>query len=269
MKRSASWAWTVLGTVFLFYLLPMVAMARFAFQQVPVIRLGWGTFLERWTLEPMMRSLTSELFLSSAWLSIRIGILSVVLSLTLLVPTTVYVHVRLMKARPFVEILTILPYVVPPIALVVGIAGALRSTVPGFLASPFSLVPFYVVMALPFTFRSLDAGLRSVDLKTLVEASRSLGASWHSTVMLVILPNLKVGVINASFLTFAVVLGEFTVASLLLKQTLPTYLAISQGQNPQGTFAVGLLLMFVSAGLFAVMNRLTRGKSGQVGSVGY
>jgi putative spermidine/putrescine transport system permease protein len=153
--------------------------------------------------------------------------------------------------------------------LVVGIAGALRSTVPGFLASPFSLVPFYVVMALPFTFRSLDAGLRSVDLKTLVEASRSLGASWHSTVMLVILPNLKVGVINASFLTFAVVLGEFTVASLLLKQTLPTYLAISQGQNPQGTFAVGLLLMFVSAGLFAVMNRLTRGKSGQVGSVGY
>jgi putative spermidine/putrescine transport system permease protein len=87
--------------------------------------------------------------------------------------------------------------------------------------------------------------------------------------MLVILPNLKVGVINASFLTFAVVLGEFTVASLLLKQTLPTYLAISQGQNPQGTFAVGLLLMFVSAGLFAVMNRLTRGKSGQVGSVGY
>lgn len=269
MKQRAVWAWSVLAVVFLFYLLPMVAMARFAFQQVPVIRLGWGTLFQNWTVEPMMRSLTSDMFISSAWLSIRIAVLSVVLSLVLLVPTTVYVHVRLMRARPFVEILTILPYVVPPIALVVGIAGALRSSIPGFLASPFSLVPFYVVMALPFTFRSLDAGLRSVDLKTLVEASRSLGASWRSTVMLVLLPNLKVGVINASFLTFAVVLGEFTVASLLLKQTLPAYLAISQGQNPQGTFAVGLLLMIVSAGLFALMNRLTRGKSGHVGSVGY
>jgi putative spermidine/putrescine transport system permease protein len=217
----------------------------------------------------MMRSLTSEQFISSAWLSIRIGVLSVALSLVLLVPTTVYVHVRLLKARAFVETLTILPYVVPPIALVVGIAGALRSTIPGFLASPFSLVPFYVIMAMPFTFRSLDAGLRAVDLKTLVEAARSLGAPWRSTLFRVILPNMRVGVINASFLTFAVVLGEFTIASLLLKQTLPAYLAISQGQNPQGTFAVGLLLMLVSAGLFAVMNRLTRGKAGHVGSVGY
>ena len=244
-------------------------MARFAFQQVPVIRLGRDTLFSNWTFEPMMRSLTSEQFISSAWLSIRIGVLSVALSLVLLVPTTVYVHVRLLKARAFVETLTILPYVVPPIALVVGIAGALRSTIPGFLASPFSLVPFYVIMAMPFTFRSLDAGLRAVDLKTLVEAARSLGAPWRSTLFRVILPNMRVGVINASFLTFAVVLGEFTIASLLLKQTLPAYLAISQGQNPQGTFAVGLLLMLVSAGLFAVMNRLTRGKAGHVGSVGY
>ncbi len=269
MKRRAVWPWTVLGLVLAFYLLPMLAMARFAFQQVPVIRLGWETALTGWTIEPMIRSLTSDVFLESAWLSVRIGLSSVALSLLLLVPTTVYVHVRLDKARSFVEILTILPYVVPPIALVVGIAGALRSTFPGFLASPFSLVPFYVVMALPFTFRSLDVGLRSVDLKTLVEASRSLGASWAVTLFRVILPNLRVGIINASFLTFAVVLGEFTVASLLLKQTLPAYLAISQGQNPQGTFAVGLLLMVVSAGLFALMNRLTRGKSGHVGSVGY
>jgi putative spermidine/putrescine transport system permease protein len=29
-----------------------------------------------------------------------------------------------------------------------------------------------VLLALPFAFRALDAGLRAVDLKTLVEASR-------------------------------------------------------------------------------------------------
>jgi len=144
----------------------------------------------------------------------------------------------------------------------------MRSTIPSFLSSPFSLVPFYVVIALPFSFRSLDVGLSSIDLRTLVEASRSLGAGWLRTVRSVILPNLKVGVVNASFLTFAVVLGEFTIASLLLKFTLPAYMAEAQGNNPQGTFTVGLLLLVVSALLLGVMNRITRGKSQVVSTIG-
>jgi putative spermidine/putrescine transport system permease protein len=88
------------------------------------------------------------------------------------------------------------------------------------------------------------------------------------TVSLVILPNIKTGVVSASFLTFAVVLGEFTIASLLLKFTLPAYLAEAQGNNPQGTFTVGLLLIVVSALLLGVMNRITRGKSQIVSTIG-
>ena len=188
--------------------------------------------------------------------------------MVLLVPTAIYVHVRLKKARPFIEILSILPYVVPPIALVVGISGAMRNIVPSFIASPYSLVPFYVIISLPFSFRSLDIGLSSIDIKTLVEASRSLGAGWIRTIRSVILPNLKVGIVNSSFLTFAVVLGEYTIASLLLKFTLPAYMAESQGNNPQGTFTVGLLLLVVSAALLGVMNRFTRKKGAVVPTVG-
>ena len=268
MKRNNVWAKILLFTVGAFYALPMLAMARFSFQRVPVIKLGWSTLLKNWTFEPMFDAVTSDRFLEAGWLSVRLAILSVLLSLLILVPTTVYVHVRLMKARAFVELLSILPFVVPPIALVVGISSAMRSTIPSFLSSPFSLVPFYVVIALPFTFRSLDVGLSSIDLKTLVEASRSLGAGWLRTVRSVILPNLKVGVVNASFLTFAVVLGEFTIASLLLKFTLPAYMAEAQGNNPQGTFTVGLLLLVVSALLLGVMNRITRGKSQIVSTIG-
>lgn len=267
MKPGRIWAWTVIGVVFAFYVLPMLAMARFAFQRVPVIKLGRETLFTGWTVEPLTRALSSQKFLDAGWLSLRVALLSVLLSMIILVPTTVWVHVRLPRARGFVETLTILPYVVPPIALVVGIAGVLKATFPRFLASPFSLVPFYVILALPFTFRALDVGLRSIDLKTLVEASRSLGAGWRQTVTTVIVPNIKVGVINSSFLTIAVVLGEYTIASLLLKFTLPTFLAESQGQNPQGAFAVGLLLMVLSALLFALMNRVTKSGSRNVTAV--
>jgi len=109
--------------------------------------------------------------------------------------------------------------------------------------------------------------LNSIDLKTLVEASRSLGAGWMRTVSSVILPNIKAGVVSASFLTFAVVLGEYTVASLLLKFTLPAYLAEAQGNNPQGTFTVGLLLIVVTALLLGVINRVTRSKSQVVSNI--
>ena len=268
MKNRSAFSTWILVVVGAFYILPMLAMARFAFQRVPVIKLGRSTILSGWTVEPLFDAFTNTRFLEASWLSVQLAILSVALSLLILVPTTVYVHVRLTRARPFVEMLAIMPYVVPPIALVVGISGAMRSTVPSFLASPFSLVPFYVLISLPFSFRSLDTGLSSLDLKTLIEASRSLGAGWVRIIGSVILPNLKVGVVNASFLTFAVVLGEYTVASLLLKFTLPAYLAESQGDNPQGAFAVGLVLLFVSAALFGIMNRLSRSKGQIVPAVG-
>ena len=249
MKRNNAWAKFLLLAVGAFYALPMLAMARFSFQKVPVIKLGWSTLLKNWTIGPMIDAVTSDRFLEAGWLSVRLAILSVLLSLLILVPTTVYVHVRFMRARAFVELLSILPFVVPPIALVVGISSAMRNTIPSFLSSPFSLVPFYVVIALPFSFRSLGAG-------------------WMRTVSSVILPNIKAGVVSASFLTFAVVLGEYTIASLLLKFTLPAYLAEAQGNNPQGTFTVGLLLIVVSALLLGAMNRITRGKSQIVSTIG-
>jgi putative spermidine/putrescine transport system permease protein len=264
MKRRNFWSKSVLIVVLAFYVLPMIAMARFSFQRIPVIKLSWSTLGKNWTAESLVEAVTSDRFHQAAWLSLRLALFSVLLSLLIVVPTTVYVHVAKTGARSYVEFLSMLPYVVPPIALVVGIASAMKLLGSWFLASQFCLVPFYVVISLPFTFRSLDVSLGAIDLKTVVEASRSLGASWIRTVRSVILPNLRVGIINASFLCFATVLGEFTIASLLLKFTIPTYLAESQGANPQGTFSVGLLLLATSSLIFGFMNRLSKKKGHSV-----
>ena len=121
----------------------------------------------------------------------------------LLVPTAVWTHLRLPKMRTFIEFITVLPYMIPAIALVAGIV-IVKPHARWFLNSNYALIPFYVVLALPFTYRSIDAGLRAIDLRTLVDASRSLGAGWGATLRKVLIPNLRAAIISAAFLTAAV-----------------------------------------------------------------
>ena len=81
-----------------------------------------------------------------------------------------------------------------------------------------------MIQALPFTYRALDAGMRALDLRTLSDAAKSVGASWPRTLWHVILPNLRTAMLAASFLTIAIVLGEYTISSLLLFNTFAVYI---------------------------------------------
>lgn len=240
-----------------FFVTPLLAMARFALQNVPMIRLGSSTLFENWSLSGVTRSFSEPGFGDSFWLSLQLAFGTVLATLALLLPTTLWVHLRIPKARTLVEFLTILPYVIPPIALVAGIL-PLKPYARWFLNSPLSLIPFYVVLALPFTFRALDAGIRAIPLRTLVDASRSLGAGWGQTMLRVLLPNLRASIVSASFLTAAVVLGEYTVASVLLKRTLPQFMAEYQQREPQGGMGLALLSLLATTLLFVVLGLVTR-----------
>ncbi len=242
-----------------YFAIPLLAMARFSFQLVPVAALGWETLGDRWTLGGLGAAFVDPGLRRSLVVSGEIMAGTILLDLGLLVPTALWAHLRVPRLRPLVEGITLLPWVVPPIALVVGVAGTFRGWAPWFLATHLSLIPFYVVLSLPFTYRSLDAGLRAIDLQTLTEAARNLGAGWWQTLLLVVLPNIRGAVIGVSFLTATVVLGEFTIAALLLENTFPTYLLEYQRSEPQGGMALALLSMVATAallmGIAAVVGR--------------
>ncbi len=247
----------------LFFTLPLLSMARFSFQNVPMIRLGFSTLFDGWSPKSVTKAFGNPDFRTSLALSARLALGTVALTLILLLPTTLWVHLRLPKARALVEFLTVLPYVIPPIALVAGIL-PLKPHARWFLNSNYSLIPFYAVLAMPFTFRSLDAGIRALDVKTLVDASRSLGAGWGTTLRRVLVPNIRTAIISASFLTAAVVLGEYTMARVLLKRTLPAFMAQYQGSEPQGGMALGLTALVATTALFAVLSLLTRRRGQRV-----
>ncbi len=256
MKVGRKVAWLVLVIVGVYYAVPMIAMTRFAFQRIPVIKLSTANLFEKWTIRPLIDTFFETEFRNSAMLSVKLAIATAFLTLVLLVPTMAIAHLRSLKMRRMIELSATLPFVVPAIALVVGFAGAFRDTLPILIRSPFGLVPLYVITALPFTHRTLENGLAALDLRTLVDASRSLGASWQRIILFVIVPNIRASIATASFLAFTVVIGEFTIASLLLKKTLPLYLSYAQGQNPQGAFAVGIVMIAISTIFVASSNRL-------------
>jgi putative spermidine/putrescine transport system permease protein len=97
-----------------------------------------------------------------------------------------------------------------------------------------------VILAFPYMFFSLDAGFRSIDVHTLTEASQSLGAKWTTTLFRVILPNIRSAALAASFLTLAIVMGEFTIANLAAFHTFPIFIQfVSESQGfPAGALTL-------------------------------
>jgi putative spermidine/putrescine transport system permease protein len=240
-----------------FFLLPLLTLARHSLQNVPAFLLGKDTILKKWSLEPLWRAFDDPDFMPALKLSLTLALGTVLFTLVLLVPTAVWTHLRLPKMRTFIEFITVLPYMIPAIALVAGIV-IVKPHARWFLNSDFALIPFYVVLALPFTYRSIDAGLRAIDLRTLVDASRSLGAGWGTTLRKVLIPNMRAAILSASFLTAAVVIGEYTIASTLLKRTLPGFQREYTQREPQAGYALNLLALLVTTLLFVVLGLLTK-----------
>jgi putative spermidine/putrescine transport system permease protein len=163
------------------------------------------------------------------WHTLKISLLlaleTIVISLAIFVPTIYWVHLKLPRLRPVIAFFALIPFVVPPIIMVIGLLKVYKGSPQWFYAQPWGfLVASYVILAFPYTFFSLDAGFRSIDVHTLTEASQSLGASWGTTLLKVIIPNIRSAALAAAFLTLAIVLGEFTIANLSAFHTFPLFL---------------------------------------------
>jgi putative spermidine/putrescine transport system permease protein len=225
-RRSVPvWRWAILLIAAAYFLIPLYAALKFA---------GLRAFTQ----------VTSYPSFGSAFLlSLRLAVIATVLTLVLMVPTTVYVHLRLPRIRRLMEAITILPIVIPPIVLIIGVL----KVAPGFLLGTPNLLGLeYVVLAMPFAYRSLDAGLRSFDVRTLVEASNSLGAGWPTTLWRVVIPNLRTAMLSATVLTVALVLGEYTMASLDNFQTFPVWIVNFEQNSGTVSVAASLLALFVT-----------------------
>ncbi|MER7132910.1 ABC transporter permease [Streptosporangium saharense] len=248
-RRTRLWRGLALGLAAVYFLLPLATSFWFTVHNE---RQGFS-------LAPYPRILAAEGFGASMLLSLGLAAATIVVALGLTLPAMLAVRLGAPRLRPVLEVVCTLPLVVPPITFVSGIGTVLRSG-PDLLATtpfwgtlmaiqderfPLVLVLAYVVLALPFVYRSLDAGLRAIDVRTLVEAARGLGASWPYVLLRVLVPNLRSAITGAAFLTLALVLGEYTVAALLGYRTFPVWIVTVAGSEGQLSVAVSLLSLLI------------------------
>jgi putative spermidine/putrescine transport system permease protein len=205
----------VLLVVGAFFAIPLWSMFKFSIKD----QTGVGTWAP-W------RALVDDSTLRGAIKnSVELAFLTALLMLLLLLPTMVWVRLKVPWAKRVVEFLCLLPLTIPAIVIVVGISDVMAWVTYLVTEGPLALTFPYVILVLPYCYRALDAGLSSIDVNTLSEAARSLGASWFTVIARVIIPNVKSAVLSAAFLAVAVVLGEYTFASLLHYDTLQVAIA--------------------------------------------
>ena len=198
-------------------------------------------------------------FATTLKLSLELAFETVAAALLLLVPTAYWVNLRAQSLRSLVTFVCVLPFVVPPIVLIVGLLGFFQSQT-WFVSTPQFLVPGYVVLCLPYVWFSLDSGFRALDVKTLSEAAASLGASPARTLLQVILPGLRAAMLAAALLTFAIVLGEFTMASLSLFNTFPVCVAYIGQTQAGGAAALTIVSIGMLWAAMLVLAGSTRGR---------
>ena len=244
---------TILGVIGLIFAIPIIAMVEFTLRA----GLAGGHDFSRW-IELFQGGLTGpyRTVLVALGNSLGLAVGTVAIVLLVLVPTMLLLHIRFPRLRRVMEFICIIPISIPAIVLVVGLAPVYSVVAGIFGSSVWTLAFAYGITVLPFAYRAIQANIDGVDVRTLSEAARTLGASWGSVLLLVLVPNLRRGLLAGTFISVAVVLGEFTIASLLNRMNLQTALLVVSKNDPYVAVILSLLALAFAFILLVAIGRL-------------
>jgi putative spermidine/putrescine transport system permease protein len=259
MKKTSLWAWIIFILGILYFFVPLVATLDFSLRAEKDVYPSFAAYRFVFSDPEFYTNFGSSLLWS---------LLTIVVSLLLIVPTTYWVHLRLPNWRPAVEFVTLMPFVVPAVVLTFGLIRLYCCDPLPLVSSPILLIAGYTILSFPYMFRAVDAGLRAIDVRTLTEAAQSLGAGWPTILFQVIFPNLRVALLSGVFLTFAIVIGEFTFASLLSKPAFGPYMEFLGAQRAYEPAALALISFALSWGSIGIIQYVGRGKGGEANLAG-
>jgi putative spermidine/putrescine transport system permease protein len=256
MKRSRFGAWLALAVGAIYFIVPLIGTFEFS------LRMRRGEY----SFDAYAVVFADPRFQATFTYSTVVALLTIVMGILLVVPTAYWIQLRLPRLRPLVEFITLLPLVIPPIVLVFGylrmyntssilpLTGSARTT-------DLLLIFSYTALALPYMYRAVDTGLRAIDIRTLTDAAQSLGAGWARILFTIILPNVRSAILSGAFLTFAIVIGEFTIAALLDRPAFGPYIQLmgaNRAYEPSALAIIAFIITWACMGLIGVFGRARR-----------
>jgi putative spermidine/putrescine transport system permease protein len=254
IRRSpfVSWLWVIIGILYFF--LPLVATFVFSLKA----KLGVLSFL---AYQNVFKDPDFWLNFSA---SVKWAIFSILLGIVLFVPTAYWIRLKLPQLRRAAEFITLLPFVVPAIVFVFGLERTYSQPPLLIVDSPAVLVAGYTILSMPYMYRAVDTGLRSIDVQSLTEAAQSLGAGWFTILFRIILPNIRVAILSGAFLTFAIVMGEYTLAQYLVKPAFGPYMALLGQNRAYEPAALAIISFAMTWAAIGVIQFIGRGEQGQL-----
>jgi putative spermidine/putrescine transport system permease protein len=251
MKRF--WAWLALAVGLAYFILPLVGMTEFSLK----MRRG------EYSLDAYVRVLGDPRFQDTFTYSVVMAIFTILFGILLVVPTAYWVRLKLPRLRPYIEFITLLPLVIPAIVIVFGYIRLYNTSswlpLTGSATGTNILLMFgYATLALPYMYRAVDTGLRTIDVATLTEAAQSLGAGWITILARIILPNVLVAVLSGAFLTFAIVIGEFTMAALLNRPAFGPFMQLLGANRAYEPAALAVIAFAITWGCMALIQIVSR-----------
>ena len=253
--RIGSWAALAVGIAY--FIVPLIGTVEFS------MRIRRGTY----SFDAYGNVLSDPLFWRTFGFSAASAVATILVGTVLVVPTAYWIRLKLPGLRPYVEFITLMPLVIPAIVLVFGYLKLYNSSsylpLTGEAWSTDVLLIFgYTVLALPYLYRAVDTGLRTIDVRSLTEAAESLGAARATILFRVIFPNVRTAVLSGAFLTFAIVIGEFTLASLLDRPAFGPYLQLvgaNKAYEPSALAFIAFAVTWACMGLIQLFARDPRG----------
>jgi putative spermidine/putrescine transport system permease protein len=247
-RRGNVWAWIIIILGILYFFLPLLATFIFSLKA----KLGVLSF------QAYINIFNDQQFLWNFMWSVLWAIFTIIVGILLFVPTAFVIRLRVPRARALVEFITLLPFVIPPIVYVFGLVRTYSQPPLLIVNSPFLLVAGYTMLSMPYMYRSVDTGLRAIDVRTLTEAAQSLGAGWPTILFRVILPNIRTAILSGSFLSFAIVVGELILAQYLVKPAFAPYMAYEIQQKafePAAMAIISFALTWIAMGIIMLVGR--------------
>ena len=260
MKKFFAWAALIFGL--LYFALPLIGMTNFS------LKMRRGV----WSFDAYDKVFADPRFVETFSYSVIMALATIVFGVLLVVPTAYWVRLKLPFLRPYIEFVTLLPLVIPAIVIVFGYIRLYNTAswlpLTGTAMGTNVLLMFgYATLALPYMYRAVDTGLRTIDVATLTEAAQSLGAGWATILFKVILPNVLVAVLSGAFLTFAIVIGEFTMAALLNRPAFGPYMQLlgaNRAYEPAALAVIAFAITWGCLGLIQLVSRFQKGAQSPV-----
>ncbi|NCM97910.1 MAG: ABC transporter permease [Rhodobacterales bacterium] len=250
------WSWGALAFGLIYFALPLIGMTEFSLK----MRRGEYSF------DAYAKVLADPKFQETFSYSVIMALVTIAFGVLLVVPTAFWVRLKMPGMRPYVEFITLLPLVIPAIVIVFGYIRLYNTSswlpLTGSAMGTNILLMFgYTTLALPYMYRAVDTGLRTIDVATLTEAAQSLGAGWGTILARIILPNVLVAVLSGAFLTFAIVIGEFTMAALLNRPAFGPYMQLlgaNRAYEPAALAVIAFGITWACMGLIQLVTRFSK-----------